>query len=120
MRILDIRPDHEQEDTDSGRRTLAAVVANPSCTTCIIRGADPEVSGFSDRAAARADPFPWREAVWVRDRRIFADGQEQTWFSDHDNACATILDLDDLPAQWLAKDASTVNIERAWLKVEQR
>lgn len=62
----------------------------------IIRGTGPVVRKFADRAAARAEPFPWRGAVWVKDARIFTDGQEPRLFAGHDDACATILDLDDV------------------------
>lgn len=120
MLILDIRPGHEEEDTQSGRRILATEIAKPSCTVIVIRGAGPGVSAFAELAAARADPVPAREAIWVKDARIFAVGQEQALFAGHENACAAIIDLDDVPARWLAKDASAMDIERAWLQVEER
>lgn len=120
MRILDIRPGHEQEDTEEGRRILADEIAKPSYTLIIIRGAGPTMHEFAERAAARAEPFPWRGAVWVKDARIFTDGQEQAFFAGHAPACAVILDVDDVPAQWLTNDASAMDIERAWLRAEQR
>lgn len=120
MRILDIRPGHEQEDTDAGRVILAAEIARPSRTIMIIRGRGHDVGMFAETAAARAAPFPWREAIWVKDTRIFTAGQEQALYAGQDDACAAILDLDDVPARWLATDASAMDIERAWLQVEQR
>lgn len=80
MRILHIRPGHEQEDTESGRRVLDAEIAKSSNTTLIIRGADPETSNFAEKAAGRADPFPDRILV----------GYGGNLQADHDRAFAFI------------------------------
>ena len=77
MRILHIRPGHEQEDTESGRRVFDAEITKSSNTTLITRGADPETSNFAEKAAGRADPFP--------DRILGGNLQ-----ADHDRAFAFI------------------------------
>lgn len=120
MHILEVRAGHEQEDIESGRRILTDVIAEPACTVIIVRGTGAEVDAFANRAAARADPVPARKAIWVKDARIFAAGQEQALFAGHDGASATIIGLDDAPAQWLARDTSAVDLELAWLQVEER
>ena len=77
-------------------------------------GDTPEVGQFVDKAAGRADPFSFREAVWVKDSRVFADGQERKLFGSDDRFCAVVLNLDDEPEVWLADFAGKLDIEFAF------
>jgi hypothetical protein len=93
MRTLSVRPDQEERDIASGREILQEAILHPSKTVMIVRYHSPEVARFADKAATRSDPFPWRESVWVTDRRIFAPGQETELFDSNDPACGVVLDL---------------------------
>ena len=120
MRVLSVRPDHVAGDIQSGRTILQDAVANPSKTLMIMRGQGPETSRFADKAAARSDPFPWRDVVWVTDDRIFPAGSLDRWFDGHPNDCAVILDLRDRPTVWLPVTAQLFEIEDAFLAAEGR
>lgn len=118
MRIVDAQNKEDAEGIKAGRKILATEIANPSMSVMIIRGDNPQVSQFVDNAGVRCDPFPWRQAIWVRKDFIFPAGKQQEWFDGHDSACAVILDLDDRPVEWLDDDATLFGIERAWLRAE--
>jgi len=118
MRILDVRPGHVRRDVAAARAALAAELAHPEKVVMIVRGNSPSTALFADRAAGRAAPFPFREVVWVRDRRIFMPGQERRLFEGEDEWCAVVLDLDDEPVVWLADHASTLDIELAFLDAQ--
>jgi hypothetical protein len=118
MRTLSVRPGHEEQDIFSGRAILQESIAHPSKTVMVVRFHSPEVARFADKAATRSDPFPWRETVWVTDRRIFAPGQEAELFNGHDGACGVALDLRDRPVVWLAPDATPFAIDRAFRQAE--
>ncbi len=118
MRILDVRPGHAREDIRESRAALRSVLDHPAMVAMIVRGRSPEVSRFADRAERRAAPFPFREVVWVRDRRIFEPGQEESLFEGEDEWCAVVLDLNDEPVVWLADHASDLDIELAFLDAQ--
>ena len=118
MRILDVRPDHEQEDIDLGRAIVRAEIAHPARVVMIVRGDGPDVARFADRAAGRADPFAYREVLWLRDRRVFPPGLEDELFDDEDEWCAVVLSLGDEPVVWLAAHASLWEIELAFLDAQ--
>lgn len=119
MRIVDVRPGHD-EDVAEGQKVLKGEIEHPSMTVMIIRGSTPEIGQFADRAGTRCDPFPWRSAVWVKNDRIFTPQNKDSWFKDHDDACAVILDLNDRPADWLKPADTLFRIEQAWLAAEGR
>lgn len=118
MRVVDVRDDHVDEDIKEGQAILKQEIDHPSLSVMIIRGREPKIGKFVDRAGTRCDPFPWRSAVWVKDDRIFPPGKAKAWFGGHDEACATILDLSDEPTAWLTADAVLFDIEQAWLQAE--
>jgi hypothetical protein len=120
MRVLSVRPEHSAEDIETGRITLRDRIANPSTLVMIMRGVDPDVRHFADMAAARSDPFPWRDLVWVTDEAIFPVGSLDRWFGQNPNDCAVILDLRDRPTAWLPVTAELFEIEDAFLAAEGR
>jgi hypothetical protein len=120
MRVLAVRAGSVDRDIAAGRAALAATIAHPSTTVMVIRWIGPEVAAFADRAAGRTDPFPWRDAVWVTDPRIFEEGQEAALFGGHESACAVVLDLRDLPVAWLNPDAELFDIDDAFLTAGRR
>lgn len=118
MRVVDVRDSDEDGDIAEGRKILRTEIDHPSQSVMIVRGKSAEVSRFVDLASVRSDAFPWRAGVWVRDDRIFQDGELDAWFGGHDEACAVILSLNDAPVQWLAADTVVFDIEMAWLSAE--
>ena len=63
-----------------------------------------------------------REGVWLK----MSDADLQTvladhpsWFEDHDEACAVVLDGEDKPSQWLEANVSGRKLERALLNAER-
>ena len=114
MRTLSVRPGQEERDIASGREILQEAIDHPSKTVMIVRYHSPEVARFVDKAATRSDPFPWRETVWVTDRRIFEPGLETKLFDANDTACGVVLDLLDRPVAHLTADATLAAIDRAF------
>jgi hypothetical protein len=74
---------------------------------------------FADRAASRSDPFPYRVVVWIKAEQLLSDDNVISWFRDHDDACAVVLDLEDRPVEWLNSDSSLRVIELAFLRGQQ-
>jgi hypothetical protein len=120
MRVLSVRPGHRDEDIAAGVSILLATIANPRTIPMIIRGRGPEVSQFADRAAARSDPFPWRDVVWVMDDAIFTPQDLNEWFASNPNDCAVVFDIRDRPRVWLPATAQLFEIEDAFLLAEAR
>ena len=120
MRVVDVDANTAEEDVAEGRKIVEAEIAHPSQTVMIVRGNTAAVSKFVDRASVRSDAFPWRSGVWVRDDRIFLDGQQEEWFDGHAEACAVILDLNDAAVELLEQDALLLHIEMAWLRAEKQ
>jgi hypothetical protein len=118
MRVLSVRADSKKADIASGREILAHVVSDPTTTVMVIRGNGPEVTRIADKAAVRADPFPWRNVVWVTDTDIFAPADEKRLFGGHPQACAVVLDFQGKPISWLESDAQLFDIETAFLDAE--
>ncbi len=118
MRILDVRPDHEDEDIDLGRAVVRSEIAHPARVVMIVRGRGSEVAQFADRAAGRADPFPYREVLWLQDPRVFPPGLEDALFEGEDEWCAVVLSLEDEPVVWLAPTAALWEIELAFLDAQ--
>lgn len=118
MRILPVRPGSEAEDIGNGRKTLAAEIAHPAKTVIIIRGNEPHIGQFADRAAVRSDSFGFREAVWVQSDEILTEDQI-AWFKGHERVCAVVLDFDDKPIVWLGPDSTLFEIEKAFLVGQQ-
>lgn len=117
MRILDVRDDRVDDDVAFGRRALQIELEHPARTVMIVLGSETEVSKLADRVASRADAFPWRAAVWVRDRRILTEDQRQ-WFEDH-RTRAVALDFADHPVETLRGDSDLFTVERAFLRAQQ-
>jgi len=117
MRILDLREGREDEDVAFGRRALEMELEHPARTVMIVLGSEAEVSKLADRVASRADAFPWREAVWVRDQRILTAAQRE-WFDDVATR-AVALDFADRKVEGLGVDADLFDIERAFLRAQQ-
>lgn len=118
MRTLTVRPGHDAEDIASGQAVLQESINHPSKTVMVIRFHSPEVGRFADKSATRSDPFPWRETVWVTDRRIFALGQEAELYGGQDDACGVVLDLRNEPVERLKPDATSFAIDRAFRRGE--
>lgn len=119
MRVLAVRNGHEAEDIASGQAILQSEIAHPAKTVMVVVGDTPEITRFADSAGARSDPFPFREAVWVKDTRIIDNTPRSEWFQSHESACAVVLDFDDRPSGWLGPGASLFEIEMAFLKAQQ-
>lgn len=117
MRVLSVRDGSEAEDIESGRAILSMTIGHPSITAMVVRGLSPEIRRFADKAASRADPFPWREVVWMTDDRLFQADQD-AWFRDHPAACAVVLDIRDQPVVWLGPSAHVFDIDDAFLTAE--
>jgi len=118
MRILSVRPEHEEEDIAKARTTLDSTIQHPSTTVVVVRRVGPQISQFADKVASRTDPFPWRDSVWVTDQRIFRPGEEARLFTSHSTAAGAILDMNNAPAGLLEPDATIPEIEEAILEVE--
>jgi hypothetical protein len=118
MRTLTVRSGHEAEDVASGQAILLEAINHPSKTLMVIRFHDPDVGRFADKSATRSDPFPWRETVWVTDRRIFAPGQEEDLYKGHAAACGVVLDMRNEPLVWLEADATSIAIDGAFRRAE--
>jgi hypothetical protein len=118
MRTLSVRSDHAAEDIQSGRDIMDQAIAHPSKMVLLIRRVGPEITRFADKVAARTDPFPWREAVWVTDQRLFRPGEEARLFAGHDSASGVILNLRDVPVIWLDPTATVPEVDEAFLEAE--
>jgi hypothetical protein len=118
MRVLSVRTDNKKADIASGREILAHVITDPTTTVMAIRGEGPEITRIADKAAVRADPFPWRNVVWVTNTDIFTPADEKRLFGGHPQACAVVLDFQGQPTSWLETDAQLFDIEKAFLDAE--
>jgi|GEM_PF-2227540 hypothetical protein len=118
MRVLSVRPDNVEKDIQSARDILDQAIAHPSKTVMIIRRVGPEITRFADKVAARTDPFPWREAVWVTDQRIFRPLEEARYFTTHASASGSILNVRDIPVVWLDPTATLPEVDEAFLEAE--
>ena len=118
MRILVVRDGHVTEDVSQGRAVLTSEIGHPSKIVMIIRGDSAEISRFADKADGRAAPFAFREVVWVKDIRIFSEGQEAGLFENEPQWCAVVLNLEDEPVVWLTADASTFDVDMSFLDAQ--
>ena len=122
MRIIVIRPSHEQEDVQAAKETVETEIAHPAKSVMFILGQDQEVGQFTDRAGTRSDPFPWREAVWLQvstaqAKEILGVARLNNWYPNADN-CAVMLDFSDNISEFLKSDASLFDIDAAYLKAK--
>jgi len=120
MRVLDVRDGHIAEDVESGRAVLQEAIDHPSNTVAIIRGSKPEVSSCAARIETRCEPFQWRVAIWVRDSRVFSEGQEAELFEGHDFDifCAVVLNIENKRSAWIKSTATLFEIDRSLREVE--
>jgi hypothetical protein len=123
MRTLDVRNGHVEEDIASGREILHYEITITPKTVVVIRGNTPEITRFADKVAGRCDPFPWREAIWVKDDRIFGgfpEAELTTLFpeSDDRSLCGVIIYLDNKPVKWMKSSLKRSQIDRALREVE--
>lgn len=114
-----IRPDHEAEDKQAAREALDAELAANEKMLMVIRGGD-EVADFANKAGGRADPFGWREAIWIKAAAhvledILTGEESQEWFEGHDAACAVVLDGERQVSSRLEPTASKRKIDSAFL-----
>lgn len=119
MRVVDVRPDHEEEDVRSGAATLATEIEHPAKAVMVIRGTKPDVALFVDRVGARSDAFPWRAAVWLKvseplAKAIVGESRYAHWFPDA-ATCAVMLDFADNVKTRLSSDATHFAIDDAYL-----
>ena len=123
MRIVDVRPGNEDEDIAAGKVVVNMELDHPAKTVAIIRGEDPLTAQFADRVGVRSDPFPWREAVWLKVdndtvKRILSADQYSTCFGSDESAAAAILDFADQLSSHLDNSASLMDIENAFLSTD--
>jgi hypothetical protein len=120
MRIVDIRPGQEELDIKAGKEILDSELKHQAKSVMIIVGDSADIAQFADRAGIRVNPFPMREAVWLkltptRALRILTPEQAKEWFPDGGEG-AVVLDFDDKVSDRLPPSTSIVDIERAFLK----
>lgn len=117
MRILSLRPGHEEKDQVDCQAMLLAEIQRPGKITMVIRGNGPAIEQFADRANDRAMSVPWRSVVWVQDGRIFDDDQELDLFGDS-SCCAVVLNLAGQSAATLVSTATLLAIDEAFNAAE--
>lgn len=121
MRILDVDPDDQDNSIESGRAVVRAEIEHPSKTIVLIRGDSPQIARFADRASAQCDSVVWREAVWVKDSRIFPEGWEERFFGSdsEDECCGVVVGDNDQTERKLDHSMSARVINSKILEVER-
>jgi hypothetical protein len=118
MLELDLPPNPTAGQIKTKRDALDREIARQVMTLLIVRPrVNEDLSAFAKRADDRTVGKPNREVIWIKDARIFSQGQEAQLFDSHDDACAVVLERrKDQPVEWLPSDASRDEIEQAFSK----
>ena len=115
LHILDPVPE-DAGSLERARTILQKEIGHPSKCILLARGNAPGTGRLVNDAAQVADR-PWRVVIWVKDGRIFDEGQEAALFTS--GAVAVLLDFNDTPAKTFGVDATLIQVDDAFRAVEK-
>ena len=109
------------QDRAAARAKLEQTLTQNAITSCVVRGTGADIDRFLQTAEQRANAFPGRQVVWVKDASLLDRDEKSRWYGDNDELVAAFINQyeDAAIAKLKAERHLAHFVDRAFVAAEQ-